>query len=70
MAQEIKQGVDQSIVGIEAQWTAFAESATNAADTFRAIREDLQAALHTQAEVEKQMLQDVEARMTSKLIDI
>lgn len=69
VAQEIKQGVDQSIVGMEAQRTAFAESATNAADTFRGIREDLQAALHTQAQVEKQMLQDVEVRMTNILKD-
>lgn len=67
VAQEIKQGVDQSIVGMEAQRHAFTESATNAADTFRGIREDLQATLYTQAEVEKQMLQDVEARMTSIL---
>ena len=69
VAQEIKQGVDQSIIGMEAQRTAFADSATNAADTFRGIREDLQAALHTQAEEERQMLQDVEARMTSILKD-
>ena len=67
VAQEIKLGVDQSIVGMEAQRTAFAQSATNAADTFRGIRVDLQAALHTQAEVEKQMLTDVEARMTNIL---
>lgn len=67
VAKEIKQGVDQSIVGMEAQRTAFAESATNAADTFRGIRTDLQAALHTQAELEKQMLEDVEARMTNIL---
>ncbi len=67
VAQEIKLGVDQSIVGMEAQRTAFAESATNAADTFRGIRVDLQAALHTQAEVEKQMLTDVEVRMTNIL---
>ena len=69
VAQEIKQGVDQSIIGMEAQRTAFADSATNAADTFRGIREDLQAALHTQAEEERQMLQDVEARITSILRD-
>ena len=67
VAQEIKQGVDQSIIGMEAQRTAFAESATSAADTFRDIRVDLQAALHTQAEVEKQMLTGVEARMTNIL---
>ncbi len=67
VAQEIKLGVEQSIMGMEAQRTAFAESATNAADTFRGIRVDLQAALHTQAEVEKQMLTDVEARMTNIL---
>lgn len=69
VAQEIKQGVGQSIVGMESQRVAFAQSAEQAAGTFRGIREDLQAALHTQAEVEKQMLQDVEARMSSILKD-
>ncbi len=67
VAQEIKLGVDQSIEGMEAQRTAFAESAQNVATTFRGIRKDLQAALHTQAEQERQMLTDVEARMTNIL---
>ncbi len=67
VAQKIKLGVDQSIEGMEAQRTAFAESAQNVATTFRGIRKDLQAALHTQAEQERQMLTDVEARMTNIL---
>ncbi|MGK7892717.1 MAG: hypothetical protein AB4372_03475, partial [Xenococcus sp. (in: cyanobacteria)] len=60
ISQEIQQAVNQSITGMEAQRTAFDASASQASQTFRGIREDLQAALHTQAQQQKQMLQEVQ----------
>jgi hypothetical protein len=53
---EINRSVAQSILGMEAQRTAFEESATQAASTFRGIREDLQLALTTQATEQRAML--------------
>jgi hypothetical protein len=53
---EINCSVAQSILGMEAQRIAFGESATQAASTFRGIREDLQLALITQATEQKAML--------------
>jgi hypothetical protein len=53
---EINRSVAESIRGMEAQRTAFEESATQAASTFRGIREDLQLALTTQATEQKAML--------------
>ena len=47
VAVEIQQAVSQSITGMEAQRTAFEASASQASQTFRGIREDLQAALNT-----------------------
>jgi hypothetical protein len=68
VAVEIQQAVNQSITGMEAQRTAFEASASQASQTFRGIREDLQAALDTQAEQQKQMLQDVQTSTESILI--
>lgn len=59
VAVEIQQAVNQSITGMEAQRTAFEASANQASQTFKGIREDLQAALDTQAEQQKQMLHNV-----------
>ncbi|MBF2016461.1 MAG: hypothetical protein IGS23_14920 [Rivularia sp. T60_A2020_040] len=56
-AQQINSAVEQSIVGMTAQREAFQESANQAADTFRGIRGELEAALQERAEVERQMLQ-------------
>jgi hypothetical protein len=56
-ADEINRAVDQSIVGMTSQRSAFEASAEQAAATFRGIREELQTALHERAEVEQQMLQ-------------
>ena len=56
-ADEINRAVDQSIVGMTSQRSAFEASAEQAAATFRGIREELQTALREQAEVEQQMLQ-------------
>ncbi|NJM62808.1 MAG: hypothetical protein HC849_25605, partial [Oscillatoriales cyanobacterium RU_3_3] len=67
MATEIRSGVGESIEGMKAQRTAFQESAQEAANTFRGIQDNLQAALHIQAEQEKEMLQGVEVRMTNIL---
>lgn len=67
-AGDIHRAVSESIRGMEAQRAAFEASAETAAATFRNIREDLQAALHTQAEVEQQMLQGVQAR-TAEILD-
>ncbi|MCM0592216.1 MAG: hypothetical protein ACSI46_15440 [Gloeotrichia echinulata DVL01] len=55
---EIHRAVEQSIQGMIAQRSAFQESAEQASATFRGIREELQTALQTRAEVEKQMHQD------------
>ena len=60
VAVEITEAVNQSITGMEAQRTAFDASANQASQTFRGIREDLQAALETQAVQQKQMLQEVQ----------
>ena len=60
VAIEIKEAVNQSITGMEAQRTAFEASANQASQTFRGIREDLQAALNTQAQQQKEMLQEVQ----------
>ena len=68
VAIEIKEAVNQSITGMEAQRTAFEASANQASQTFRGIREDLQAALETQAAQQKQMLQDVQTSTESVLV--
>ena len=68
VALEIQQAVSQSITGMEAQRIAFEASASQASQTFRGIREDLQAALNTQAEQQKQMLQDVQTSTESVLV--
>ena len=68
VAVEIKEAVNQSITGMEAQRTAFEASANKASQTFRGIREDLQAALETQAVQQKQMLQEVQTSTESVLI--
>ena len=65
---EIKEAVKQSITGMEAQRNAFEASATQASQTFRGIREDLQAALETQALQQKEMLQDVRASTEGILV--
>ena len=68
VAIEIKEAVNQSITGMEAQRTAFEASANQASQTFRGIREDLQVALETQATQQKQMLQDVQTSTESVLV--
>ena len=65
---EIKEAVKQSITGMEAQRNAFEASATQASQTFRGIREDLQVALETQALQQKEMLQDVRASTEGILV--
>ncbi|HIK28014.1 MAG: hypothetical protein N3E45_16580 [Oscillatoriaceae bacterium SKW80] len=62
-ATEIHKAVSESIRAMETQRAAFEASAETAATTFRNIREELQATLHTQAEIEQQMLQETHARM-------
>ncbi len=59
VASEINRAVDQSITGMESQRSAFEASATQAADTFRGIREDLQMSLNTQADQQQKMLREV-----------
>ena len=68
VAVEIKEAVNQSITGMEAQRTAFEASANQASQTFRGIREDLQAALETQAVQQRQMLQEVQTSTESVLV--
>jgi hypothetical protein len=64
---EINRAVEQSIEGLNAQRTAFEESAIQASNTFRGIREDLQIALETQAKQQREMLQEVQASTESIL---
>ena len=65
---EIQQAVNHSITGMEAQRTAFDNSASQASQTFRGIRQDLQAALSTQAEQQKEMLRDVQTSTEGILV--
>lgn len=60
VATDINHAVNESISGMEAQRTAFAESAEQASNTFRGIREDLQASLATQAQQQQTMLENVQ----------
>jgi hypothetical protein len=68
VAEEIKRAVAESIRGMEAQREAFARSAALAAESFRGIREELEKSLDKQAELQKQMLQRVEAS-TRKVLE-
>ena len=67
VGEEIKRGVDESIVGMKAQREAFSDSATQAAKTFTGIRTELEAALTTQTESQERMLQNVENQMNTIL---
>ena len=64
---EIKRGVEESIISMKAQQEAFSDSTTQAADTFRDIRTELESALTTQTASQEQMLQNVEDRMNTIL---
>ncbi len=55
--KSINDAVSKSIEGMTAQRTAFEDSAENAANTFRGIREELQQSLQERAEIEQQTLQ-------------
>lgn len=68
IAIDIQNVVDESVVSLEAQRNAFAESSDRAATTFRGIRSDLQAALSTQAEQQRTMLQEVQTS-TERILD-
>ncbi|MFB2895757.1 hypothetical protein ACE1CI_22855 [Aerosakkonemataceae cyanobacterium BLCC-F50] len=57
VAIEVKSAVDESIVAMQNQRTAFEVSAEKAADTFVGIREELEKSLHTQAEIQQQSIQ-------------
>ena len=69
VADEIKRAVDKSIEGMEAQRKAFKESADQAAATFIGIRAELEKSLQVQAELQKEMLQGVEASTRQVLED-
>ena len=69
VAVEIQEAVNQSITGMKAQRTAFEASANQASQTFRGIREDLQAALETQAVQQRQMLQEVQTSTEGVLVE-
>jgi hypothetical protein len=68
VAEEIKRAVAESIIGMEAQRKAFEESAAQAATTFIGIRGELEQSLDKQAELQKEMLQGVEAS-TRKVLE-
>ena len=63
VGEEIKRGVDESIVGMKSQREAFSDSATQAAKTFTGIRTELEAALTSQTESQEKMLQNVGAEI-------
>ncbi|MDB9488019.1 hypothetical protein PN492_15930 [Dolichospermum circinale CS-537/01] len=58
----INKAVETSITGMESQREAFKESAEQAANTFRGIREDLEQSLKTQSDQQKEILQVVYSR--------
>lgn len=58
----INKAVETSITGMESQREAFQESAAQAANTFRGIREDLEQSLKTQSDQQKEILQVVYSR--------
>ncbi|MDH6091856.1 hypothetical protein [Anabaenopsis arnoldii] len=62
VSTEIQSAVTASVEAINSQRIAFEVSSNQAANTFRSIREDLETALHTQAEIERQMLQEFQDR--------
>lgn len=66
---EINRAVAESVLGMEAQRQAFAESASTASQTFKGIREDLEVSLCTQSEQQKVMLQEVESQTRKILQD-
>jgi hypothetical protein len=69
VGEEIKRGVDESIIGMKSQREAFSDSATQAAKTFIGIRTELEAALTTQTKSQERMLQNVENRMNTILLN-
>jgi biopolymer transport protein ExbB/TolQ len=64
---EIKRGVEESIISMKAQQEAFSDSTTQAANTFRDIRTELELALTKQTASQEQMLQNVKDRMNTIL---
>lgn len=64
----IRQAVEAGVESMEAQREAFGESAADARDTFRGIREELEAALRTQAALEAERL-DAQQGRTRELLD-
>ncbi|AFY83271.1 hypothetical protein [Oscillatoria acuminata] len=69
VAEEIKRAVAESIKGMEAQREAFKESADQAAANFIGIRVELEQSLRVQAELQKEMLEKVEASTRKVLED-
>ena len=69
VGEEIKKGVDESIVGMKSQREAFADSAAQAANTFTGIQTKLESALTLQTESQEKMLQNVENRMNTILLN-
>ena len=65
----IKRGVDESIISMKAQQEAFAESTDRAANTFTSIQTKLESALTLQTESQEKMLQNVENRMNTILLN-
>ncbi|XWK90403.1 MAG: hypothetical protein U7127_10245 [Phormidium sp.] len=57
VATEVKSVVDESVLAMQNQRTAFEASAEKAAATFGGIREELEKALNTQAEIQQQSMQ-------------
>jgi hypothetical protein len=59
VGEEIKRGVDESIVGMKSQREAFSESANQASQTFTGIQTNLEALLTKQTASQEKMLQNV-----------
>ena len=58
VATEVKEAVNQSIVGMKNQQNAFDASAKQAATTFIGIREQLEKSLETQAQIQRDSIQE------------
>lgn len=67
--KKIEEAVDKSTKSMEGQQEAFALSAAQAAESFRGIRKELEQSLDKQAELQKTMLEGVEASTRKVLED-
>ena len=69
IAVKLKEAVEGSVTAMESQRTAFDGSAKTAATTFSSIRQELEAALEKQANLQAEMLENIEIQTRNILTD-